>query len=190
MTATRRGDWIQTFSGGQFWPLDPRPSEIFLLDIAAGLAKECRYGGQCLRFYTVAEHSCLMDREAKRLGYSVRERRAVLFHDASEGMGLRDIPRPIKGELTNYREIEDRIMRTVAKRFDFDWPMPKHLKLLDEQIGLTEESQNMADKPAAWRTQQHKFEATQGIATRLECWLPDRAFVEFMHAASQLGIIA
>ena len=41
-----RGDWMRTRSGGRFYPADPRPEEVKILDIASGLAKECRYGGQ------------------------------------------------------------------------------------------------------------------------------------------------
>lgn len=49
--AARRGDWMQLASGQPFWPLDPRPEEIHIEDIAAALSKLCRYGGHCKRFY-------------------------------------------------------------------------------------------------------------------------------------------
>lgn len=191
MVSPRKGDWIQTFSGRKFWPLDPRPEEIHLIDIAAGLAKECRYGGQCLRFYTVAEHSVLMARKARRTlpALPARARRALLLHDGSEGLGLRDIPRPIKGDLTNYREIEAGIMHAIAVRFDFDWPMSPILKGFDEAIGLTEEGANMAPKPDDWRTQQNQFGAEWPLDVDLEYWLPDRAFVEFMFEATQVGLL-
>ena len=176
----RQGDWIQTFSGGQFWPLDPRLEELNIIDIAAALSKECRYGGHCLRFYTVAEHSELMRRAAAERGYSLRDQRAASLHDASEGLGLRDMPRPIKRDIANYQEIENRIMRVVATRFDFDWPIPPHIKELDEMIGLAEEAQNMAPKPAEWRTKIHDFQASTALDVRLQFWSPDQAFAEFM----------
>jgi hypothetical protein len=177
----RTGDWIQTYTGGQFWPLDPRAAEINVIDVAAGLAKECRYGGQCLRFFSVAEHSELMRRAAVELGASPRMQRAVLFHDASEGLGLRDIPRPIKSSIGNYKDIEARVMAAVAARFDFDWPMPPMVKLLDESIGLSEEAQNMAPPPIAWRENNHaKFSARDALDVRLKFWLPDQAFAEFL----------
>jgi hypothetical protein len=201
MTA-RKGDWIQTFTGRQFWPLDPRPEEISIIDIAAALAKECRYGGHCLRFYTVAEHSVLMYRDARsrddrpdseidpcaRIARG-RLLRAVLLHDSSEGLGLRDIPRPIKGDLTNYKEIENRLMLAVAARFDFDWPPNAFVKELDEQIGLAEESQNMAPKPVEWRTQLHQFQASAPLDVRLEYWNPERGMIEFLSASAELGLL-
>jgi hypothetical protein len=38
----RIGRWMQTYSGKQFWPLDPRPEEIDIRDIAAALSKQCQ----------------------------------------------------------------------------------------------------------------------------------------------------
>ncbi len=42
---SRRGDWMQTFAGRKFWPLDPRADEVFIVDIAHALAQQCRYAG-------------------------------------------------------------------------------------------------------------------------------------------------
>jgi hypothetical protein len=182
----RKGEWIQTFTGGQFWPLDPRPSEINIIDIAAGLARECRFAGHCLRFYTVAEHSVWMYREAKRRGAVARILRAVLLHDGSEGLGLRDIPRPIKAALENYKRIEAGVMEAIAISFDFDFPLNPFVKELDEAIGLTEKAQNMAPAPAPWSV---RFDAATPLAAVLEYWPPDRAMVEFLSAAAELGLL-
>jgi hypothetical protein len=51
-----RGDWMQTYSGRRFYPLDPRAEELADLDIAHALSLLCRYGGHVERFYSVAEH--------------------------------------------------------------------------------------------------------------------------------------
>ena len=53
----RRGDWMQTHSGLRFYPLDPRPEDIRIEDIAHALPMICRFNGHCSRFYSVAEHS-------------------------------------------------------------------------------------------------------------------------------------
>lgn len=186
----RKGDWIQTYTGRQFWPLDPRAAEIFLEDIAAGLSNECRYGGHCLRFYSVAEHSVLMTLHALANGYSRREARAVLFHDASEGLGLKDIPRPVKIHFDGYKPIEHAVMVEVAKRFDFDWPMTPELKLLDERIGLTEENAIMAKPPAAWRDKLN-FGATDPLPVTIKCWPPEESKAQFLWLArAGLGVAA
>ena len=38
----RIGDWIQTYTGKCFYPLDPRPEEIDIMDIAHSLSMTCR----------------------------------------------------------------------------------------------------------------------------------------------------
>src|SRR5487761_1741512 len=48
---SRKGDWIATFTGRAFWPLDPRPEDVVIEDIAHALSMLCRYGGHCRRFY-------------------------------------------------------------------------------------------------------------------------------------------
>lgn len=37
----RIGDWMQTYTGRQFWPIDPRPEEIEIEDIAHALSMMC-----------------------------------------------------------------------------------------------------------------------------------------------------
>lgn len=73
----RIGDWIQTFTGRQFWPLDPQPDHIDIADIAHALAHDCRFGGHCRRFYSVAEHSVLLSRAV-----APEFRLAALMHDS------------------------------------------------------------------------------------------------------------
>ena len=41
----RRGGWCATYTGMQFWPLDPRPEDICIEDIAHALALQCRFNG-------------------------------------------------------------------------------------------------------------------------------------------------
>jgi uncharacterized protein len=134
----RKGDWIQTYSGAQFWPLDPRADEIDLIDIAAALSKLCRYGGHCKRFYSVAEHCVLMARMMPR-----QLRREALLHDASEAY-LVDIPRPIKPSLGGYAEIEHGLMLVIGKKYGFAWPVCAEVKAADNAMLHDEMLQNMA----------------------------------------------
>lgn len=112
--SARSGDWIQTATGGQFWPMDPQPDEIDINDIAHALAMLCRFGGHCLRFYSVAEHSVL-------LSHAVPPEHALwaLLHDATEGY-LVDMPRPIKAFLPGYKEAEAGIVRAVIE-YEHRW---------------------------------------------------------------------
>lgn len=140
----RKGDWMQTFTGRQFWPIDPRADEVDIRDIAHALSNCCRYGGHCKRFYSVAEHSVLIARAAPP-----HLKKAALLHDASEAY-LVDIPRPIKRSLPEYRAIEARLMQVIAKLFDFAWPLAEEIKDLDRRILMDERDALMSNPPAGW----------------------------------------
>lgn len=135
--ATRRGDWQQVYTGRAFWPLDPRPEEIDIHDIAHALSMQCRYGGHCRRFYSVAEHSI-------HLSHVVPLCDALwgLLHDASEAY-LVDIPRPLKRSMEDYRRWEGILMQVVAERFGLPLPMPDSVALADVRILTNERQQNM-----------------------------------------------
>src|SRR5262249_32784791 len=180
----RQGDWIQTFTGRQFWPLDPRAEELDIEDIAVALSRDCRYAGHCKRFFSVAEHCVLMTRVARGNGYNKRDQRTALLHDASEAY-LRDIPRPLKRGLRGYREIESRLMEVIAARYEIDWPIPPHIKALDESICLDEREQNMAPPPVAWDCD---FESTRPLGVELQYWSPAEAFARFSIELQLVGI--
>lgn len=163
-----RGDWIQTALGGQFWPIDPRPEEINPEDIAHALSLLCRFGGHCLRFYSVAEHSVLLARKA-----SPENRLWALLHDASEAY-LVDVPRPIKPFLAGYREAEEKIMKAVCSRFGIPEEMPDEIKDLDVRILTDERHQNMAPAPQPWSTD------ADPIGVTLQFWTPEEAKREFL----------
>lgn len=168
MQSERLGDWIQTATGGMFWPLDPRPEEIDVLDIAHALANMCRYGGHCLRFYSVAEHSVLMARHV-----SPPNRLWALLHDASEAY-IVDVPRPLKRFLVGYQAAEDDVMKAVCQRFGMSVEMPHEVKAADSAILVTEMLHNMAPPPKAWAGQVEPLEVT------LKFWSPDQARDEFI----------
>jgi uncharacterized protein len=135
----RKGDWMQTYTGRRFWPVDPLPSEIHIEDIAHSLSMQCRYGGHVRRFYSVAEHSV-------HLARAVAPEHALwaLLHDASEAY-LVDIPRPVKGELSEYKRIEAVVMSAVAHRFGLAHiAMPDAVKEADNRILVDEHRQAMA----------------------------------------------
>jgi uncharacterized protein len=163
-----RGDWIQTATGRQFWPMDPRPSEVFLDDIAHALSMLCRFGGHCRRFYSVAEHSVLMARAAP-----ARIRRWALLHDGSEAY-LVDVPRPLKPFLIGYDAAETKIMGAIAQRFNLHLGLPDEVKVLDRAILMDEQLQNMAPAPVPWSTD------VAPLGVQLQYWNPERARAEFL----------
>jgi hypothetical protein len=105
---------------------------------------QCRYAGHCLRFYSVAEHSWLMS-------FTVSPENALcaLLHDATEAY-LVDVPRPIKGLLGNYREHEDKLYISIAKRFGLPETIPDEVHDHDKRMLKTEMRLNMAMPPEDW----------------------------------------
>jgi uncharacterized protein len=171
---TRKGDWMQTYTGRKFWPLDPRPDEIDIIDVAAALSKMCRFGGHCLNFYSVAEHCVLT---AKFVSEPLRL--TALLHDASEAY-LVDIPRPIKRHLANYNDIEAQLMACVATRFGTAWPLPEEVKRVDTRILGDERGQNMLQTDEIWLDPQGN--TMEPLGATLKFWAPPRAMSEFISA--------
>lgn len=170
-----RGDWMQTSTGRQFFPMDPRPDEIHIEDIAAALSKMCRFSGHSTRFYSVAEHCVLLSQAA-----SPSVAFDALMHDASEAY-LSDVIRPIKPFLANYREIEERLERAIAERFSLTWPLPAEVKRLDNAILADERDQAMATPPADWRLPEPPLSVT------LQFWSPKEAECKFIDAFLRLS---
>lgn len=119
-------EYIRTFSGRKFWALDPRPEDIELIDIAHALSNNCRWGGHCGPFYSVAEHSVLTAALLPR-----HLQLAGLLHDASEAY-LIDLPRPIKYQIPQYREIEHKLMLCIAEKYGFEYPLTETVKGADD----------------------------------------------------------
>lgn len=172
----RKGDWMQTYTGAQFWPLDPRVDEVRFEDIAAGLSKLCRYGGQTILFYSVAEHCVHVARHAPE-GLQLD----ALLHDASEAY-LCDIIRPIKSHLTNYLDIEAGLERVIARKFGLHWPWHPDIKRLDTAILADERDQVMAPPPVPWP---QTIEPPLGVT--LQFWTPAQAQYEFTTAFYRYG---
>ena len=141
----RAGDWLQTHSGRQFWPLDPRPDDVDIHDIAHALSMLCRFGGHCDKFYSVAEHSIHVS------NYSRDDALWGLLHDASEAY-LVDIPRPLKRMMPNYREIEEGVQQAICRAFDLPKAMPARVEFVDRAILMDERLQIMSGSTQAWST--------------------------------------
>jgi len=97
-TITNKEVWIATYTGGRFYPLDPRPEDVCIADIAHSLSQICRFNGQTLQFYSVAQHSVLVSKLLGQGGPSPIHEFMGLKHDAAEAY-LCDLVRPIKREL-------------------------------------------------------------------------------------------
>ena len=139
----RYGDWIMTYTGGQFYPLDPRPDEINITDIAHGLSQLNRYCGQAEFPWSVAQHSIAMS-------YLVPQEHALacLLHDASEAY-MADLPRPLKKSLPSYVEIESYLLSAIGHLYLVDLFHPV-VKDCDNRMLVTEASVLFRGRSAWW----------------------------------------
>ncbi len=126
--------WIETLSGRRFHFENPRVDDVDLYDVATVLSRLCRYNGHTIRWYSVAEHCCLMaDWTMRQPGAAPRDGLTALHHDDAEYI-IGDLVRPIKVTLPDFKEIETRIDRAVALRFGTEYPFPQWLKDADSRI--------------------------------------------------------
>ena len=167
--------WIQTFSGRQFWPLAPRIDDIDIRDIAHALSMLCRFNGHSHTFYSVAEHSIhvssLVSQEHKLWG---------LLHDAAEAY-LSDIPRPIKGEVAQFRLIEDELLTVISESFDLNFPVPSEVIGADALMLSTEKKLLMGEQPASWG-----ILPTPTDAISIQCLSPHEAESNFLNLFEEL----
>lgn len=184
MGDNRLGDWMQTYTGRQFWPLDPRVEDIDILDIAHSLSLQCRFAGHCLRFYSVAEHSVLISRAVPASAGLYG-----LLHDASEAY-LLDVVRPLKPHLPGYREMEQRVTDKIAARFGLPMQMPPEVKAADNRLLLDERDQNMRPTAHVWDLAQAAAGAGVGpLGIPLHYWTPEQAEAEFLMSARAFGVL-
>lgn len=171
-------DWIQTYTGRKFYPLNPSADDISILDIAHALSMKCRYNGHCERFYSVAEHSF-------HVSHQVPQEHAMwgLLHDAAEAY-LPDVPRPIKPHLPGFRELEASIMVCVVRCFApylGGLSEPESVKRADTAILADEMAQLMGEPPAPWNLPEPPLGVT------LHCLTPEHAENAFLRRFAELA---
>ncbi len=184
MTTGRNGDWIQVRSGGRFYPLDPRPEEVFIEDIAHALANCCRFAGHVREFYSVAQHSVLVSRHCDQA-----DSLFGLLHDAAECY-ICDLSRPVKQSLRRagivvFDTIEGAIMDAVCVRFGLPLIQPESVDRADVLLLATEARDLMAPLTPGWR---HTIENGHPVLEdRIVPWTPLRAREEFLKRFRELG---
>jgi hypothetical protein len=175
-----RGDWMQTYTGRAFYPLDPSPTDIDPADIAHALSMLCRYGGHSKRFYSVAEH-CLLMSDAVAPEHALW----AMLHDATEAY-VGDMIRPLKHSMPAYRETEDRIMAAICTRFGLSYRCPAEVKAADNRILRDERDALMGTAPLPWTS----IENVPALGVRIRCWEPtvvERYYARRLHELTQVA---
>lgn len=152
-------DYIITYTGVKFTPLQPKEEQIRIEDIAHALSMLCRANGHYREFYSVASHCVTCYQEAKARGYSKKVQLGCLLHDAAEAY-LADVTRPVKKHMPVFSEVEDRLLTIIFQRFinepitkeeykqifDIDDAMLYHEFLYFTGVALGEETTKVGDQ--------------------------------------------
>ena len=170
-------EWTQTFTGRQFWPLQPRPEEVVIEDVAHALSLQCRYTGHCRTFYSVAQHSVLVS----RLAPAGEDPLWGLMHDAAEAY-LTDVARPLKHSIffAAYRSAEATLMGVICERFGLPVEEPAWVKPADNVLLATERRDLMAPPPRPWSP------GPGPMLERIQPWTPRLAEALFLNRFSEL----
>lgn len=99
---------------GQEVGLEAGPESIVVKDIAHSLSMQCRFGGHCFNFYSVAEHSINVAKLLPEL-----YKKEALMHDAGEAYTT-DLPTPIKKMVPDFSKIEDVFLKKIGVKFGVD----------------------------------------------------------------------
>jgi len=168
-------NWLETFTGTKFNPYTSPPSDVKLLDIIHSLSLQCRFGGHCRTYYSIAEHSVYVSKQFEDPVLA----KWGLFHDAAEAY-LTDLPRPLKKLLPDYNELEQSILTLVAKRFDLPWPIPDEVREMDTVLLRTESLQIMT------RGNEWVIKDVEPLPLKLQCLSPEEAEIFFMNQFNKI----
>lgn len=147
--------WIQTYTGRAFDLLDPQPDMVVIEDIAHALSNLCRFTGHTRVFYSVAEHSVHV---AEILPDDLRLQ--GLLHDAAEAY-IQDVATPLKWLLPDYKQIERRVWKAIAMKFNLPEALDPQVKDADLRMLMTERRDLLGTPPLPWDS---SFEAIQPVS--------------------------
>lgn len=169
---------IQMYSGRYFDFLDVENNEIEIEDVAHALANNCRFGGHCDPFYSIAEHSV-------RASYvtSPEHAYAALMHDSSEAV-LQDMPTPIKRILRDYQLLEERVERFMGLRFGYEVPLHAEVKRADV-IMLATEKRDLKPNSDHWAM----LDGVPTLPEKIEPWSPMEARERFLARYEELAAL-
>lgn len=178
---TRFGDWMETWTGTRFYPLDARPEEVHAFDIAHSLARQNRYNGHIdLEHYSVAEHSVLMARWVLERYNDEELAFQTLMHDSPEAY-ISDMVRPLKRGMKAFVLAEQELWRLgIAPRWEGLLPELMHdldprIKEADNRILVDERAQVMRQSGNPWG-----IDHLEPLGVSIRGWRPRRAEQEFL----------
>jgi hypothetical protein len=173
--------WMETFRGNQFFFKKPFDYQFSDVEISHSLSMQCRYGGHTQRFYSVAEHCCLISDWLLMRGLNPWIAYTGLHHDDAEAY-IGDIPRPLKHMLPQFKAMEETIDLAVSAYYRTIYPFPPIIKEADSRILVDERRQAMSDSDNDWGT-----DGLEPLGVNLRFWSPEVAASEWFARHCQLS---
>lgn len=182
-TVDDNGDpYIELVTGGRFYYNKP------VWDIGAiahSLSLQCRFTGQCRKFYSVAEHSVLVSRIMEDLGLG--DPMEGLLHDGVESV-LADVARPAKQLLKDYKSLDKALDATLRKTFALPETMSEGCMHADSIAVLLEAKELMPSRGTGpcWIINTPLMQSPQlnaqvaKLPYMVACWTPENAKEKFM----------
>ena len=174
-------DWIQTYTGKKFFPLDPREEDVDIIDIAHALSNQCRYTGHTREFYSIAQHSVLVSYTCDSVDAFYG-----LLHDSAEAY-ICDLARPVKHSesMRLYRDAEKKLLKVILGKYGLNGDkIPVSVKIADNMVLMAERRDLMPPPSEPWLTE--RFDA---IKEKIVPWRPNIAEVTFMNRFNALNIV-
>lgn len=177
--------FIETYSGHHFSLQEP----VFdLTDIIHALSNTCRYGGHCSRFYSVAEHSCLVGSLMREL--DLGDPREGLLHDATEAY-LSDVPAPFKQYLPEWKALDDDLDAKLREHFGIG-PHSAGMKTADRIALFIEASMLMPDGGECyhdpWGLKPVAYDMMENPMWVIKCLDPEEAKKQYAAYLAHYGI--
>ena len=178
------GHFVTLMDGTLISVTDPDYRMLKLEHVAHAAANLCRYGGQSPRFYSVAEHCCLMTELALAHPEHRRYAKEVLLHDANECFGLGDLPRPVKQHCPGYQAMQSKIDMAVTMAFKLDCSLEAQqvVKFYDELL-------LHAERHYFWQVSTDQNADPLWKNVDIECLTPDAAKFAFMGLLRHLNLV-
>lgn len=183
----RHAGKLLLMNGMEFDPYEPSKLCFDIEIIAVALGRECRYGNQTPKHYSVAEHCVHLVAAARSCGDG-EYAKEILLHDAREAYGLRDLPAPYKLVCPGYVDLEKRIAKHIQDHFGL---RPE----ADELVDHYDQASRRIERRQLWgRDQASESSSTQAVAEDwsfdVQCWGPAEASIRFLRAAQSVSLIS
>lgn len=178
--------YLQTYTGKLFDFANPKASAIDVKDIAHALSLEARYGGHTDKHYSVAHHAILVCDYL----WSTTDSNPMwsfygLHHDSAEAY-LKDIPKPLKDMLPDYRALERAVSYELAVALDLPRNFHKHDMVKRAEIAVTRAEWEQFMVPIKENDWSAYFGDIQAAPIKIKPIKPFVAEAEFLYRHARL----